>query len=259
MTEISRDGKRVYFTNSLYSRWDTQFYPEGVPGRQVMCHVGKDGGIDARPEVRRRLRRRTTARTRSGCRAATARPIRSATRRPEAGGAGIAVSAATVSLWAGRGGDRRLPRAESRDGLAAGGGQRPGREARRGGVRHAGCRWAPATCWRWRWCSCRSRCSRGCCSGAARSASAPASLVRAVRRLAVAAAAPPSGWLARIRPTQLALWSLPDGDRARRGADAAADPHGAVRDAGRRAASAGRRLDHEADDGAHARRRRARR
>ena len=45
MTEISRDGKRVYFTNSLYSSWDRQFYPDGVPGRQVMCHVGKDGGI----------------------------------------------------------------------------------------------------------------------------------------------------------------------------------------------------------------------
>ena len=45
MTEISRDGQRVYFTNSLYSAWDKQFYPAGVPGRQVMCHVGKDGGI----------------------------------------------------------------------------------------------------------------------------------------------------------------------------------------------------------------------
>jgi selenium-binding protein 1 len=45
MTEISRDGKRVYFTNSLYSAWDKQFYPDGVPGRQVMCNVGKDGGI----------------------------------------------------------------------------------------------------------------------------------------------------------------------------------------------------------------------
>ena len=33
MTEISRDGQRVYFTNSLYSSWDTQFYPDGVPGR----------------------------------------------------------------------------------------------------------------------------------------------------------------------------------------------------------------------------------
>ena len=37
MTEISRDGKRVYFTNSLYSTWDAQFYPDGMPGAQVMC------------------------------------------------------------------------------------------------------------------------------------------------------------------------------------------------------------------------------
>src|SRR5215203_2611016 len=32
MIEISRDARRVYFTNSLYSTWDTQFYPDGVPG-----------------------------------------------------------------------------------------------------------------------------------------------------------------------------------------------------------------------------------
>jgi methanethiol oxidase len=30
MVEISRDGKRGYFTNSLYSPWDEQFYPDGV-------------------------------------------------------------------------------------------------------------------------------------------------------------------------------------------------------------------------------------
>ena len=45
MVEISRDGRRVHFTNSLYSRWDQQFYPAGVPGRQAMCHVGVDGGL----------------------------------------------------------------------------------------------------------------------------------------------------------------------------------------------------------------------
>ena len=53
MTEISRDGKRVYFTNSLYSKWDTQFYPnyaKGIPGRQVMCNVGADGGIELDPK-----------------------------------------------------------------------------------------------------------------------------------------------------------------------------------------------------------------
>ena len=37
MVEISRDGKRVYWTNSLYSTWDDQFYPDGVPGAQVMA------------------------------------------------------------------------------------------------------------------------------------------------------------------------------------------------------------------------------
>jgi selenium-binding protein 1 len=49
MTEISRDGKRVYFTNSLYSSWDAQFYPDGVPGVQLMCHVGANGGIEVDP------------------------------------------------------------------------------------------------------------------------------------------------------------------------------------------------------------------
>ena len=45
MVEISRDGRRVYFTNGLYSRWDAQFYPGGVRGAQVMCHVGPEGGL----------------------------------------------------------------------------------------------------------------------------------------------------------------------------------------------------------------------
>ena len=30
MVEVSRDGNRVYFTNSLYGAWDDQFYPDGV-------------------------------------------------------------------------------------------------------------------------------------------------------------------------------------------------------------------------------------
>jgi len=30
MVEVSRDGKRVYFSNSLYGAWDEQFYPAGV-------------------------------------------------------------------------------------------------------------------------------------------------------------------------------------------------------------------------------------
>jgi selenium-binding protein 1 len=46
MVEISRDGKRVYFTNSLYSSWDPQFYPAGVPGVQVMARAGENGGLE---------------------------------------------------------------------------------------------------------------------------------------------------------------------------------------------------------------------
>jgi len=46
MLEISRDGKRVYFTNSLYSTWDDQFYPDGVPAAMVMVNVDQNGGME---------------------------------------------------------------------------------------------------------------------------------------------------------------------------------------------------------------------
>jgi methanethiol oxidase len=45
MVEISRDGKRVYWTNSLYSTWDDQFYPDGVPGAMVKADIGANGDI----------------------------------------------------------------------------------------------------------------------------------------------------------------------------------------------------------------------
>jgi selenium-binding protein 1 len=49
MVEISRDGKRVYFTNGLYSPWDDQFYPDGVRGWVAKLDVGADGmTIDSR-------------------------------------------------------------------------------------------------------------------------------------------------------------------------------------------------------------------
>jgi selenium-binding protein 1 len=35
MVEVSRDGQRVYVTNSLYASWDAQFYPEGIRGWMV--------------------------------------------------------------------------------------------------------------------------------------------------------------------------------------------------------------------------------
>ncbi len=47
MVEISRDGKRVYFTNSLYRSWDEQFYPDGIKGWMAKLDVGADGGITA--------------------------------------------------------------------------------------------------------------------------------------------------------------------------------------------------------------------
>ena len=45
MVEISRDGKRVYWTNSLYSTWDDQFYPDGVPAAMVKADAGGEGGL----------------------------------------------------------------------------------------------------------------------------------------------------------------------------------------------------------------------
>jgi selenium-binding protein 1 len=45
MVEVSRDGKRVYFTNSLYSPWDAQFYPDGVKGWMAKLDVKANGGI----------------------------------------------------------------------------------------------------------------------------------------------------------------------------------------------------------------------
>jgi len=46
MVEISRDGKRVYWTNSLYSTWDDQFYPNDEGGQMVMARVGDNGGFE---------------------------------------------------------------------------------------------------------------------------------------------------------------------------------------------------------------------
>ncbi len=45
MVEISRDGKRVYWTNSLYSTWDDQFYPGGMPAAMVKADAGAEGGL----------------------------------------------------------------------------------------------------------------------------------------------------------------------------------------------------------------------
>jgi hypothetical protein len=43
MIEVSRDGRRAYFTNSLYAAWDKQFYPDGIQGWMAKLDVGPEG------------------------------------------------------------------------------------------------------------------------------------------------------------------------------------------------------------------------
>jgi len=49
MVELSRDGKRIYFTNSLYSPWDAQFYPDGIRGYMVKLEAQPEGGMTIDP------------------------------------------------------------------------------------------------------------------------------------------------------------------------------------------------------------------
>ncbi|MBE1490524.1 selenium-binding family protein [Plantactinospora soyae] len=44
MVEVSRDGRRVYLTNSLYGAWDDQFYPDGVGAWQAKLDVDPGAG-----------------------------------------------------------------------------------------------------------------------------------------------------------------------------------------------------------------------
>jgi selenium-binding protein 1 len=45
MVEVSRDGRRVYFSNSLYIPWDVQFYPEGIRGWMAKVEADPAGGM----------------------------------------------------------------------------------------------------------------------------------------------------------------------------------------------------------------------
>jgi methanethiol oxidase len=45
MVEMSRDGQRIYFSNSLYGSWDAQFYPEGVRGWVAKADANPTGGL----------------------------------------------------------------------------------------------------------------------------------------------------------------------------------------------------------------------
>jgi methanethiol oxidase len=49
MVEVSRDGKRIYLTNSLYSPWDAQFYPDGIQGWMAKLDAAPDGRLTVDP------------------------------------------------------------------------------------------------------------------------------------------------------------------------------------------------------------------
>jgi selenium-binding protein 1 len=49
MVELSRDGRRVFLTNSLYASWDAQFYPEGIDGWAVKLDADPTGGLTIDP------------------------------------------------------------------------------------------------------------------------------------------------------------------------------------------------------------------
>ncbi len=51
MVEISRDGRRVYVTNSLYRTWDEQFYPDGIRGWLAEVDASPTGGIELDPRL----------------------------------------------------------------------------------------------------------------------------------------------------------------------------------------------------------------
>ncbi len=49
MVEVSRDGRRIYVSNSLYASWDAQFYPEGIRGWVAKLDADPAGGMTLDP------------------------------------------------------------------------------------------------------------------------------------------------------------------------------------------------------------------
>ena len=55
MLQLSLDGKRLYVTNSLYSHWDDQFYPDMAKNGSYMLQIDcntDDGGLTVKPRIR---------------------------------------------------------------------------------------------------------------------------------------------------------------------------------------------------------------
>jgi selenium-binding protein 1 len=59
MVELSRDGSRVYLTNSLYASWDEQFYPDGISSWLVKLDADASGGLAADPAFFTRTEQRS--------------------------------------------------------------------------------------------------------------------------------------------------------------------------------------------------------
>ena len=61
MVETSRDGRRVYLTNGLYTPWDQQFYPDGIQGWMTKLDASPSGGMafDSKFFIRSESTRRT--------------------------------------------------------------------------------------------------------------------------------------------------------------------------------------------------------
>ena len=82
MVEVSRDGQRIYITNSLYGAWDDQFYPDGVGAWMAKIDTDPLGGwaeVWTRGSSRTARTSAAAVCTRCGCRAATCPPIPTAT------------------------------------------------------------------------------------------------------------------------------------------------------------------------------------
>ena len=90
MVEISRDGRRVYVMNSLYTPWDAQFYPDGIRGWLARIDVAPGGGMAFDPRFLVEFEK--GIRPHQGCRAAT--------RRLLGGLHGIAANAAALAATA---------------------------------------------------------------------------------------------------------------------------------------------------------------
>ena len=80
MLEISRDGRRIYVTNSLYGAWDKAFYPEGIPDASGWSRR-RARTVRCRSIPTSTSRSPANGRIRYGLRAATPPRIRTASRR----------------------------------------------------------------------------------------------------------------------------------------------------------------------------------